>query len=172
MGSARKYIQSSDPDESRVPRSQPDSTLWPPKVHRRGIFDRQRARAEPIPRSSSFNTPLIYAQGKGGGKGPFVFIFDTGRHNIVTPATPRSWASRSKVRCQAPGAGESVMEGGFAKVAQLDVGRRFVEGSTLSSSFRWTSSRYRGHSNARHWWLMRCSAASLRASTTAPRRLR
>ncbi|HEY1638874.1 MAG TPA: retropepsin-like aspartic protease, partial [Rhizomicrobium sp.] len=70
----------------------------------------------------------IYGYAKVNGKGPYLFIFDTGGANLVTPATAK--ALGLKVEGQAPGggAGEGTVDVGFAKVASVQVG-----GATIKS---------------------------------------
>jgi hypothetical protein len=64
----------------------------------------------------------IYGYAKVNGKGPYLFIFDTGGANLVTPSTAR--ALGLKVEGQAPGggAGEGTVDVGFAKVDSVEVG--------------------------------------------------
>jgi hypothetical protein len=70
----------------------------------------------------------IYGYAKVNGKGPYLFIFDTGGANLVTPATAK--ALGLKVEGQAPGggAGEGTVDVGFAKVDSVQVG-----GATIKS---------------------------------------
>jgi hypothetical protein len=69
----------------------------------------------------------IYGYAKVNGKGPYLFIFDTGGANLVTPATAK--ALSLKVEGQAPGggAGEGTVDVGFAKVASVQVGGATIE---------------------------------------------
>src|ERR1041384_4562827 len=64
----------------------------------------------------------IYGYAKVNGKGPYLFIFDTGGANLVTPPTAK--ALDLKVEGQAPGggAGEGTVDVGFAKVDSVPVG--------------------------------------------------
>jgi hypothetical protein len=70
----------------------------------------------------------IYGYAKVNGKGPYLFIFDTGGANLVTPSTAK--ALGLKVEGQAPGggAGEGTVDVGFAKVDSVQVG-----GATIKS---------------------------------------
>ncbi len=69
----------------------------------------------------------IYGYAKVNGKGPYLFIFDTGGANLVTPPTAK--ALNLKVEGQAPGggAGEGTVDVGFAKVDSVQVGGAIIK---------------------------------------------
>lgn len=64
----------------------------------------------------------IYANVRINGKGPFLFIFDTGGHNILTPATAAALGLVSKGDAQSGGAGEKTVSTGYVKVDKIQVG--------------------------------------------------
>ncbi|HWX04075.1 aspartyl protease family protein [Collimonas sp.] len=64
----------------------------------------------------------VYAKVFINGKGPFRFIFDTGGHNILTPATAAALGLKPKGDAQSGGAGENTVSTGYLKVDQIQVG--------------------------------------------------
>lgn len=74
----------------------------------------------------------IFGQVKVNDKGPFTFIFDTGGADVITPKMAKEL--RLKVEGQLPGTGggEGVMEGGFAKVAKLQVDSAELTGQVFA----------------------------------------
>jgi hypothetical protein len=69
----------------------------------------------------------IYGEAKVNGKGPFIFIFDTGGHNIVTPPVAKELGLKVEGKLPGSGAGEEVMEGGFANGVDFSVGDATVK---------------------------------------------
>ncbi|AIY39412.1 hypothetical protein LT85_0252 [Collimonas arenae] len=64
----------------------------------------------------------VYAKVFINGKGPFRFIFDTGGHNILTPATATAVGLAPKGDAQSGGAGEKTVSTGYVKVGKIQVG--------------------------------------------------
>jgi len=64
----------------------------------------------------------VYANVFINGKGPFRFIFDTGGHNILTPATAAALGLQPKGDAQSGGAGEKTVSTGYVKVNKIQVG--------------------------------------------------
>lgn len=64
----------------------------------------------------------VYAKVFINGKGPFRFIFDTGGHNILTPATAAALGLKPQGDAQSGGAGENTVSTGYLKVGQIQVG--------------------------------------------------
>ncbi|WP_211473065.1 aspartyl protease family protein [Collimonas humicola] len=64
----------------------------------------------------------VYAKVFINGKGPFRFIFDTGGHNILTPATAAALGLKPKGDAQSGGAGEKTVSTGYVKVDKIQVG--------------------------------------------------
>ncbi len=73
----------------------------------------------------------IYGEAKVNGNGPFIFIFDTGGHNIVTPPIAKQLGLKVEGNLPTTGAGEGVMEGGFVNGVTLDVGNATVKNQLL-----------------------------------------
>jgi Aspartyl protease/PDZ domain len=64
----------------------------------------------------------VYASVFINGKGPFRFIFDTGGHNILTPATAAALGLKPQGDSQSGGAGEKTVSTGYVKVDKIQVG--------------------------------------------------
>jgi PDZ domain-containing protein/aspartyl protease len=64
----------------------------------------------------------IYLQVKVNGKGPFLFIFDTGGHDLLTPEGAKELAVHSEGDAPGSGAGEGVVEAGFARGVTFQIG--------------------------------------------------
>ena len=64
----------------------------------------------------------IYGYAKVNGKGPYLFIFDTGGANLVTPATAKTLGLKVEGNAPGRGAGEGTVDVGFAKVSSVQVG--------------------------------------------------
>lgn len=64
----------------------------------------------------------VYAQVKVNGKGPFLFIFDTGGHDLLTPDTAKQLSVKSEGQAAGTGAGEGTVDVGFAKGVTFQIG--------------------------------------------------
>ena len=64
----------------------------------------------------------IYAEVRVNGAGPFLCIFDTGGHDIITPETAKALTVKSEGQAPGTGAGEGVVNVGFAKDVIFQVG--------------------------------------------------
>ncbi len=64
----------------------------------------------------------IYAKVTVNSKGPYVFIFDTGGMNLLTPPLARALGVAMQGHMEARGAGSGSMDANFAKVGELDLG--------------------------------------------------
>jgi len=64
----------------------------------------------------------IYGYAQVNGKGPYLFIFDTGGANLVTPDTARALKLKVEGEAAGGGAGEGTVDVGFAKVESVQVG--------------------------------------------------
>jgi len=120
QGVGDKYLQTLTLTKAEFLGPQPDAVYAPPKVTVADFSIVGGAAQTEFPIKLINNH--IYAKAKVDGKGPFVFIFDTGGHNLVAPALAKQLGLKVEGTLPGTGAGEGVMEGGFAKVAQLDVG--------------------------------------------------
>ncbi len=75
----------------------------------------------------------IYASVKINGKGPYVFIFDTGGVNVVTPPLARALGIAVEGKTEARGGGEGSMEAGFVKVGAIDIGGAAINDTVFMS---------------------------------------
>ena len=64
----------------------------------------------------------IYAEVRVNGAGPFLCIFDTGGHDIITPETAKALTVKSEGQAPGTGAGEGVVNVGFAKRVVFQIG--------------------------------------------------
>ena len=64
----------------------------------------------------------IYAEVRVNGAGPFLCIFDTGGHDIITPETAKALTVKSEGQAPGTGAGEGVVNVGFAKDVAFQIG--------------------------------------------------
>ncbi|MGH6985670.1 MAG: PDZ domain-containing protein [Caulobacteraceae bacterium] len=64
----------------------------------------------------------IYAEVKVDGKGPFLFIFDTGGQEILMPATAKALAQGISGDAAGRGAGEGTVSVGFTRVRSIRIG--------------------------------------------------
>jgi hypothetical protein len=64
----------------------------------------------------------IYAEVRVNGAGPFLCIFDTGGHDIITPETAKALTVKSEGQAPGTGAGEGVVNVGFAKHVTFQIG--------------------------------------------------
>jgi len=73
----------------------------------------------------------IYADVKVDGKGPFLFIFDTGGQFILSPPTAKALAETITGDTAVHGAGEGTVEAGFTKVGSIGIGDLKLGGQTV-----------------------------------------
>ncbi|MGH7012383.1 MAG: aspartyl protease family protein, partial [Caulobacteraceae bacterium] len=64
----------------------------------------------------------IYAEVKVDGKGPFLFIFDTGGQEILMPATAKALSHGVTGEAAGHGAGEGTVSVGFTRVRSIRIG--------------------------------------------------
>jgi hypothetical protein len=100
--------------------AQPDSTFAMPKNTVSDFSIAGGAASTTIPVQIVNNH--IYGEAKVNGKGPYVFIFDTGGHNIITPPLVKQLGVKVEGNLPGSGAGEGVMEGGFSNGLDFSVG--------------------------------------------------
>jgi aspartyl protease/PDZ domain-containing protein len=74
----------------------------------------------------------IYAEVKVNGKGPFLMIFDTGGHDILTPGTAKALGVNSEGQAVGTGAGEGTVDVGFARHVTFQVGDLVLKDQTIS----------------------------------------
>jgi hypothetical protein len=74
----------------------------------------------------------VYLPVTVNGKGPFLFIFDTGGHSLLTPETAKALQLKSQGDAPGAGAGEGVVDSGFVKGLDYQVGDLKFTGQTAT----------------------------------------
>jgi hypothetical protein len=74
----------------------------------------------------------VYLPVTVNGKGPYLFIFDTGGHSLLTPETARALALKAEGDSPGAGAGEGVVDSGFVKGVDFQVGDLKFTGQTVT----------------------------------------
>lgn len=74
----------------------------------------------------------VYLEVKINGKGPFLCIFDTGGHSVLTPETAKLLAVHAEGDAPGTGAGEGVVTAGFAKSVDFQVGDLSLTNQTVT----------------------------------------
>ncbi len=74
----------------------------------------------------------VYLSVRVNGKGPFLFIFDTGGHTLLTPETAKALALKAQGDSPGTGAGEGVVDSGFVKNIDFQVGELSFTGQTAT----------------------------------------
>lgn len=124
-GVGAQYIQTITVKKVTFLGAQPDSTFAMPKSVVTDFSIAGGAPSTTIPVTIVNNH--IYGAAKINGKGPFTVIFDTGGHNILTPALAKQLGLKVEGKLPGGGAGEAVMEGGFANGVDFSVGDATVK---------------------------------------------
>lgn len=75
----------------------------------------------------------IYVEVKVNGKGPFLFIVDTGGHDLLTPETAKALSVKSEGQAAGSGAGEGSVEVGFAKGVTFQIGDLVLKDQTIAT---------------------------------------
>lgn len=120
-----QYIQTAKVTKVTFLGAQPASAFAPPKITVTDFSITGGAASTTIPVEIVNNH--IYGKTTVNGKGPFTFIFDTGGHNIVTPAIAKQIGLKVEGTLPGTGVGEGVMEGGFAQGLEIAVGDAMVK---------------------------------------------
>jgi hypothetical protein len=74
----------------------------------------------------------IYAQVTINGKGPFLTIFDTGGHDLLTPDTAKALSVKSEGQAPGQGAGEGIVDTGFARDVTFKIGDLSIEDPSIA----------------------------------------
>jgi hypothetical protein len=74
----------------------------------------------------------VYFEAKVNGKGPFLCIFDTGGHSLLTPDTAKALAVHAEGDIPGTGAGEGVVDAGFAGGVDFQVGDLTLSHQTIA----------------------------------------
>ena len=124
-GAGAQYVQTVKVTKVTFLGAQPDSAFAMPKTVVTDFAIAGGAASTTIPVQIVNNH--IYGEAKVNGKGPFVFIFDTGGHDILTPPVAKQLGLKVEGKLPGTGAGEGVMEGGFANGLEFSVGAATVK---------------------------------------------
>lgn len=119
-GVGAKYLQTLKVTKVVFLSAQPDSIFAMPKTVVTDFAIAGGAASATIPIQIVNNH--IYGEAKVNGKGPFVFIFDTGGSDVVTPPIARELGLKPEGNLAGTGAGEGVMETGFVNGLELSIG--------------------------------------------------
>jgi hypothetical protein len=74
----------------------------------------------------------IYAQVKVNGQGPFLFIFDTGGHDLLTPETAKALAVASQGAAPGAGAGDNIVQAGLADGVTFQIGDLTIRNQAIA----------------------------------------
>jgi hypothetical protein len=124
-GVGAKYLEVNTVTKVRFEGAQPDAAFAAPKITISDFSIAGGAAQTTVPIKLVNNH--IYGDAKVNGRGPFQFVFDTGGHNIVTPPLAKALGLKVEGELAGTGAGEGVMEGGFANGVELEVGDATVK---------------------------------------------
>ena len=75
----------------------------------------------------------IYADVSVNGSKPMTFIFDTGGHSILTPATAKALGVKANGNLSATGGGDNIVSSGEATVKSLTVGGATITGQPVTT---------------------------------------
>ena len=129
QGVGEKYLQTVRMTKVSFLAPQPDNAYAAPKVTV-SDFTIADGKAETTVPVQIINNH-IFGEATVNGKGPYTFIFDTGGHNILTPEVAKALGIKSEGALPGQGAGEGVMEGGFASGVEMGVGKASVKNQTV-----------------------------------------
>ena len=124
-GLGQKYLQTIIVTKAKFLGAQSNSVFAAPKVVVADFSIAGGAAQTQIPIQIVNNH--IYGAAKVNGKGPYIFIFDTGGEDIVTPPIAKTLGLKIEGTLPGTGAGEGVMEGGFSHIDLLEVGGASVK---------------------------------------------
>jgi len=128
-GTGAQYRQNQTLAAARFRPAQPASAYAAPHVPLTDASIRNAAGRTSVPFKLLNNH--IYAQIMVDGKGPFLCIFDTGGHDVLTPDTAKALTVKSEGQSPGAGAGEAVVDVGFARGVSFQVGDLVIENQTI-----------------------------------------
>jgi hypothetical protein len=129
-GLGKQYLRTLSLTEARFAGPRPESVYAPPTVTLTDFSIAGGAPETAIPFHLINNH--IYGAARVNGRGPYVFLFDTGGTNDITPTLARRLGLKIVGRTPEFGAGAGIMEGGFTQVLQLQVGDAVLRNQVLS----------------------------------------
>lgn len=119
-GHGAKYLQTAVLTKAEFLPPQPAATYAPPKENLHDYTIAGGAKQAQVPFRLINNH--IYADVAVNGKGPLLFIFDTGGQNLLTPATAKTLGVTVQGAMPGSGAGVNTVNYGFTKVNSLKIG--------------------------------------------------
>jgi hypothetical protein len=119
-GNGANYLQTATLIKVEFTAMQPDSVYAPPKVTVTDFSLPPKTFETRFPFKLYNNH--IYADVAVNGHGPLQFIFDTGGHNLLTPATAAELGVKVEGKMPGTGVGSGVKDFGMTKVDALQVG--------------------------------------------------
>jgi hypothetical protein len=125
MGHGEKYLRTINVTRGEFLDSLPDSAFAPPAVTVADFSIGGGAKETTIPFRLINNH--IFGAVEVNGQGPYEFLFDTGGINVVTPTLARALDLEIEGSVPEFGIGEGVIEGGFTRVAALQIGDAVVK---------------------------------------------
>jgi hypothetical protein len=129
-GLGKQYLRTLSLTEARFTGPRPESVYAPPKVTLTDFSIAGGAPETAIPFHLINNH--IYGAARVNGRGPYVFLFDTGGTNDITSTLARRLGLKIVGRTPEFGAGAGIMEGGFTQVLELQVGGALLRNQVLS----------------------------------------
>jgi hypothetical protein len=129
-GSGPQYLQTQTLTSVTIGPALPSDTYAPPRLKLTdGHIDNAAGRVT-VPFKLLNNH--IYLEVKINGKGPFLCIFDTGGHDLLTPDTAKALGVHTEGDAPGAGAGEGVVDTGFAKGVTFQIGDLTMADQTIS----------------------------------------
>ncbi len=119
-GSGAQYIQTITLTAAEFGPKQDNASFSPPKVEINDFAIAGGAKEVTFPIRIINNH--IFGSVMVNGKGPFTFIFDTGGHNLLTPATAKQLELKMEGKMPGHGVGNKVEDIGITKLDTVKVG--------------------------------------------------
>jgi hypothetical protein len=129
-GLGKEYLQTLSLTAARFAGTRPDSVYAPPKVTLTDFSIAGGAPETTIPFQLINNH--IYGAVRVNGRGPYAFLFDTGGTNDIIPTLARTLGLEVVGRTPEFGAGAGIMEAGFTRVLELQVGDAVLRNQVFS----------------------------------------
>jgi PDZ domain/Aspartyl protease len=129
-GLGKEYLRTLSLTEARFAGPRPESVYTAPKVTLTDFSIAGGAPETAIPFHLINNH--IYGAARVNKRGPYVFLFDTGGTNDITPTLARTVGLEIVGRTPEFGAGAGIMEGGFTRVLELQVGDAVLRNQVFS----------------------------------------
>ncbi len=123
-GQGEKYLQTQTLTDARFLPAQSPATYAAPKVVVSDFSISGGAHETTVPFQLINNH--IYANVAVNGRGPLLFIFDTGGQNLLMPDTAKMLGAKVEGQMAGGGAGEGVIDMGLTKISSLSIGKATI----------------------------------------------